>query len=229
MRPPGPARVRRRLRCPLCGRRWWPFREFGGRADAQCRRCGSLERHRAQWLYLSGRPPLLAPGRAVLHIAPEDALERRFRAIEGLSYATCDLERADVDIRVDVTRMPFEDERWDLVLCSHVLEHVVDDRLAMRELLRVTRPGGLVLVLVPLVPGVESTVEDPSVVDPAERLARYGQPDHVRIYAPADLTARLRDAGFEVDELDLAAEAGREAAAEAALMPQERAWACRRP
>jgi SAM-dependent methyltransferase len=183
--------------CPICGRRFRAFKPFGGRANAQCRGCGALERHRALWLLLQDRPALLRG--SILHLAPEAPLEKRLRAMKGIDYATADVERTDVDIRADVTRLPFDDARWDLVICSHVLEHVVDDRAAMRELRRVLRSGGAALVLVPGVPGMTETLEDPAATTPQQRLETFGQPDHVRIYARDDLTARLRAAGFDVE------------------------------
>lgn len=212
------------MACPICGRRLRPFRAFGGRANAQCRRCGALERHRALWLLLDGRPDLRRG--AVLHLAPEPPLEQRLRAMKGIDYATADLERTDVDIRADVTRLPFEDARWDLVICSHVLEHVVDDTAAIRELRRVLRPGGALLVMVPQVPGVTTTLEGPAAATPEQRLATFGQPDHVRIYAPDDLTARLAAGGFAVEVLTAGQLAAEDEARRAALLSSERIWVC---
>ena len=197
------------MSCPLCGRRFRPFRTFNGRPNAQCRRCGALERHRALWLLLrddiSGR---------VLDIAPDRSLERALRPMPGVEYVSGDLERTDVDVRLDVTAMPFDYASWDVVLCSHVLEHVPDDAAAIRELRRVVRPGGRVYVMVPLVPGRTDTLEDPAATTPEQRLARFGQPDHVRIYAEDDLTARLRAGGF--DRVDVVAP----------LAPFDKIWVC---
>ena len=190
-----------RLRCPLCRARLRSYAPYNGRPDAQCPRCGALERHRALWLLLSDRPGLLAPGRALLDIAPNPSLERRLRAVDGLDYVSGDLERDDVDVRLDLVALPFEDARFDVVLCSHVLEHVVDDATAIAELRRVLRPGGTALVLVPLVPGFDETLEDAAAVTPEQRLRTFGQPDHVRIYGRDDLTRRLHDGGFDEVEL----------------------------
>jgi len=77
-----------------------------------------------------------------------------------------------------------------------VLEHVPDDIKAMGELCRVLRPGGWAILQVPIL--VERTVQDPSITDPAERLRRFAQADHVRVYGP-DYADRLRLAGFTVD------------------------------
>ena len=194
--------------CPVCGRRWRAFKPFGGRPNAQCRRCGALERHRALWLLLRDE----VTGR-VLDIAPDRALERRLRGLDGVEYVSGDLERTDVDVRLDVTRMPFEDASWDVVLCSHVLEHVVDDAAAISELRRILRPRGRAYIMVPLVPGLTESIEDPTATTPAQRLARFGQPDHVRIYAADDLTRRLRRS-FEQVEVVVPGE------------PFDRIWVC---
>ena len=213
----------RRVRCPACGGRFRRFADFRGRAGAQCPRCGALERHRALALLLFDQRPSLLTG-AVLHLAPEAAIERRLRAVDGIEYATADLERTDVDIRLDVTHMPLRDASWDLVLCSHVLEHVADDAAAIAELARVLRPGGTLLVMVPEVPGIDETVEDPSAVTPEQRLERYGQADHVRIYAPEDLTRRLEAGGLAVEVV-----VPNDPDGCAGLMPGERMWLARRP
>jgi hypothetical protein len=76
-----------------------------------------------------------------------------------------------------------------------VLEHVHDDRKAMREFVRVLKNDGWAIINVPII--AEETFEDPSIVDPQERLQAFGQEDHVRRYGP-DYVDRLRDAGFEV-------------------------------
>ncbi len=64
--------------CPVCGGRFDRFKDDWNRANALCWRCGSHERHRAQWLLLQRRPELLAGARSLLHFAPEWALRRRF-------------------------------------------------------------------------------------------------------------------------------------------------------
>ena len=43
----------------------------------------------------------------------------------------------------------WEDETFDLITCLDVIEHTPDDRVTLRELHRVTRPGGYLLVTVP--------------------------------------------------------------------------------
>src|SRR4029077_12406824 len=91
----------------------------------------------------------------------------------------------------------------DVFLCSHVLEHVSDDRKAMRELHRILKPGGFGVVLVPLVSGVEETREDPAIDTPELRWKYYGLDDHVRQYGKRDFVHRLMGVGFAVDQLGI--------------------------
>jgi SAM-dependent methyltransferase len=47
----------------------------------------------------------------------------------------------------DLTRLPYADGRFDAAVCGWVLEHLPDPRLGLRELARVLRPGGRLLLL----------------------------------------------------------------------------------
>jgi SAM-dependent methyltransferase len=52
-------------------------------------------------------------------------------------------------VKGDITRLPFRDEQADLVLATDIIEHVDDDQAAIREITRILRPGGTVLLAVP--------------------------------------------------------------------------------
>lgn len=184
--------------CPVCEVSSHRFEEFGivPRKDAHCIQCGALERHRLAWLYLQRRTDLFdGRPKKMLHVAPEHALERRLRKALRDGYLTADLTKGRAMAVMDIENIRMPDGSFDVILCSHVLEHVHDDRRAMREFHRVLKPGGWALLLVPIT--AERTTEDPSVTDPAERLRLFGQDDHVRRYGP-DYVDRLREAGFTV-------------------------------
>lgn len=102
---------------------------------------------------------------------------------------------------MDIHHMPFQDDSFDVVLCNHVLEHVNDDRLALREIYRVLRPGGWAILQSPVDPTRETTFEDPSITSLREREKNFGQADHVRLYG-RDYALRIREAGFLVEEVD---------------------------
>ncbi|HJR66837.1 MAG TPA: methyltransferase domain-containing protein [Gemmatimonadaceae bacterium] len=100
------------------------------------------------------------------------------------------------DVLADLTRLPWADDTFDVLMCNHVLEHIPDDLRAMDELFRVLRPGGWGLVLVPFSPS-RPTSEDPTVTAPEDRQRLFGQADHVRRYG-REYTDRLWKAGFDV-------------------------------
>jgi SAM-dependent methyltransferase len=133
-------------------------------------------------------------------VAPDRSLRTMLAALP-VTYVAGDKMEPGYDyppgtVPLDVTGIPFPDDHFDVVICSHVLEHVPDDRKAMHELRRVLKPGGLAILLVPMA-DMPVTDEDPTVTDPAERLRRFGQFDHVRTYG-RDYFDRLREAGFTV-------------------------------
>ncbi len=187
-----------RVECPICNQVAGEFEPFGlkPRLNARCPTCGSLERHRLIWLYLVNETDLFSSRpKRMLHFAPEPALRGKFADHLSIDYVTADLAPGNAMLEMDIADIQLPDESFDVVYCSHVLEHVPDDRKAMRELLRVLRPGGWAILQVPMFG--EETDEDPAVTDPAERLARFGQQDHLRAYG-RDYPQRLSDAGFVV-------------------------------
>lgn len=191
--------------CPVCDKTSRHFRAFGveeKRPEAQCVHCGALERHRFLWLFFQRKTDLFVPpGKGMLHVAPERAFEPRLRARLGAGYVTADLADPRADVHMDIMDIQYPDASFDVVYCSHVLEHVPDDRKALREFHRVLKGDGWAIIMVPIT--VSRTVEDPNETDPKERLRRFGQDDHFRRYGP-DFLDRLRTAGFTVQVVRVA-------------------------
>lgn len=135
----------------------------------------------------------LVIGKDVLHIAPENELRswllnraRRYIVLDGVPDE-------GTDIAADITAIPLPDASFDFILCHRVLEHVLDDIGAMRELHRILRSGGVLNASVP------QAVH-------RERTAEWLVPDeshdwHVRQYGQ-DLKQRLENVGFEVRLVD---------------------------
>jgi SAM-dependent methyltransferase len=185
--------------CPLCEsgvRLFLPHKWSRRHLRVVCPVCFSHTRHRQAWLFLKQKTNLFdASPKRLLHFAPETMLVEKFRALPGLDYLSTDLDSPHAMAHMDITALDCEAESFDAVYCSHVLEHVPDDRKAMAEIHRVLRPGGWALVQVPL--STDATQEDPSITDPRERQRLYGQRDHVRFYG-LDIVERLEAAGFAV-------------------------------
>ena len=188
--------------CPCCGRESSHFVRFHGEQD-QCPGCGSLMRQRALLLLLRDRFRLHEAGRRVLHVGPSQAVASWFERQKDVDYVSADLDSPIARVRVDATAMPFEDESFDFAVCVHVLEHIPDDRKAMREFFRVLRRGAEAVFQVPP-SDLETTHEDPEITDPGERERLFGQYDHVRLCG-ADYPDRIAEAGFKVGREDYVA------------------------
>jgi Methylase involved in ubiquinone/menaquinone biosynthesis len=138
----------------------------------------------------------------ILDIAPAPVLSGFLRSLPDARYRSADLFSPMADDKVDIMDMHiYGDESFDFIVCSHVLEHVRDDAKAMSELYRVLAKGGAAILMVPLLTTATVTDEDPDEENEDERWARFGQDDHVRMYARSDFLKRLHTAGFQIDAL----------------------------
>jgi SAM-dependent methyltransferase len=192
----------RRYACPCCEGKFRRFRVYeteAGRRETMCPRCGALGRHRVDWLFIRDHVHRSSVERSLtlLHVAPEHALQRRLAELPNVVYVSVDLDSALAMERMDVTEIGYDDNSFDAIVCNHVLEHVLDDRKAMRELNRVLKSGGWAMLQTPVDRNRKKTLEDPTVTNPSERIRLFGQHDHVRLYG-RDYKDRLEEAGFSV-------------------------------
>jgi SAM-dependent methyltransferase len=171
-----------------------------------CPCCDAFDRDRLTAIYLENAFASFDRNRTyrLLEFAPGDALYKKLKSLPFIAYRSADLSRKTVDERVDMTDMAaYAGGSLDVILCSHILEHIPDDRKAMRELRRVLKPEGFAIVLVPLVVGVDETHEDPSMDTPELRWKYFGMGDHVRQYGKRDFIERLETAGLKVEQLGI--------------------------
>jgi SAM-dependent methyltransferase len=186
--------------CPVCSSNLSHFQPTGveRRSEALCPVCNAYERHRLIWLYFQRCTDLFSPPhKKMLHVAPEPFFADRLQQNPYLIYISGDLFDSRVMTHLDINRLPYPDQCFDIIYASHVLEHIPDDRQAMRELVRVLKPGGWAILQVPLDPERTITYEDFSIIAPEAREKAFGQRDHVRIYG-LDYWTRLQEAGFQV-------------------------------
>jgi SAM-dependent methyltransferase len=203
--------------CNVCGRSYEKFADWqpspknapalnrhkviaGYGKNIICPGCMSTARERLVIAMLQG---MEIAGRKIIHFSPEkhvfDYLKSRADVI------TADLEPGfykSIDKHVtaaDVTKLPFADRTFDVLIANHIMEHIPDDKQAMRELYRILKPGAIAIMQVPFSESLEATLETPDVTDPAICSALYGQRDHVRIYNLNDYASRLTSVGFAVE------------------------------
>lgn len=221
-----------RYTCPINGksyRKFLPYGRLKPRENALCPDSLSLERHRLLWLFLQQRTSFFKERLHFLHIAPEQCFMKAFERQHGVKYITADLESPLARVKMDVHKIPFEQNTFDVVMCNHVMEHVDNDLLAMREIFRVLKPGGWAIMQVPFFsPVPDQTFEDPSITSPREREQAYGQNDHVRLYGQ-DYPDRIRSAGFEVREDHFVEELSAEDIRRYSLPPHEVIYYCTKP
>ena len=190
--------------CNICETGYEEFAPYGGSPNRMCPNCSSLERHRSLYHYLTNNSTIFSTSSPIslLHFAAEKCLHDKFVQVKDLRYETADLLNQflpGIEVmpkhKMSITDIQFADNTFDYFLCNHVLEHVPDDRLALREIYRVLRPGGTALLKVPINHNATETLEDRSL-NRIQRREHYGSQDHLRYYAAPDLLNRLSAAGF---------------------------------
>ena len=161
------------------------------------------------WLYLRDKIRITERENfRVLHFSPSSVLLRKLKMMKNIEYVPTDFFNPIVKSRFDISSIPFEENNFDLIICYHVLEHVEDDKKAMRELHRVVKRGATLLTQVPY--SENETAEDFSVTNLEERKILFGQEDHVRYYGRTDFKKRLENNGFSVEEIYYAKNLGEE-------------------
>lgn len=189
--------------CNCCNKKFRKFLKKGHnpRLNAQCPYCFSLERTRVLDFYIEKELNLYKlENIKVLHFAPEYVLFRKLSEIKNITYVDADINPAYARHVFDITNIPFPDNYFDYIICSHVLGHVHDESLAIKELLRVLNPNGIALIMT-LLSNKENTFENKDINTPNERLKYYGEFDLCRLHGN-DFANRLKNNGFIVDAID---------------------------
>ena len=176
-----------------------------GGGHTLCPRCHSMDRERLIYWYITKKSNILNLSKNIklLHVAPEKNLQKILKSFSHIKYISGDLNPStNCDIRLDITDMNFKDSLFDVIICSHVLEHIKDDRKAISELFRVLKPKGFAILQVPISKRAKKTFEDFTIISPEDREKHFGQKDHVRIYGK-DYKKRLESVGFKVVLFDI--------------------------
>jgi len=186
-----------RKKCLQQGYKYFGENEHLNIRKYTCPNCKASDRDRFYAAFFSKIEKITKNSKkALLHVAPSWPLNNNY-LIKHFNVTTTDLMMPKVDYQLDVEKMmSFEKDKFDYLICSHVLEHVNNPDKALVELLRVLKPGGKAVLMAPINPNIESTIEDPSHTTKEERLQFYGQEDHLRLFAKQDFMNRIEKAGF---------------------------------
>ena len=201
--------------CPFCAKYEY-FEDYGNpvRRNIMCLNCGSMERHRfLYYVYKKYIFDNLADTISILHTAPEKSIYKLFTDNQKINYVSIDLDPSRYPyakniLKMNVLDLQFCDSKFDFIISNHVIEHIEDEELFFKELTRVLKQDGKIILTAPYNKNLEKTLEDSSIVTPEDRLKYYGQADHVRLYG-RDMYERFKrygnldviDAGFISDEL----------------------------
>ncbi|WP_310415830.1 methyltransferase domain-containing protein [Chamaesiphon sp. OTE_8_metabat_110] len=170
-----------------------------------CPNCSASDRDRLYALYFQKEVSEVKDEFRLLDIAPSASLQKLIKAkYPHIGYRSADMMMDGVDDVVDITQMDlYEDDTFDFFICSHILEHIENDRKAMSELYRVLTRGGKGIVMVPVVLSLQEDYKNPEVTTPEDRWKHFGQDDHVRMYSKTGFIDKLTSAGFTVAQLNI--------------------------
>lgn len=169
-----------------------------------CPKCGAQDRERVYAMYLSKEFSKMGKtGRtySFLDFAPSPSLSKFIKQHSFIRYRSADFYMKGVDDKVDITDLHiYESNSFDIILCSHVLEHVEQDVKAMKELYRVLNKDGFAIIVVPINLGLKEDFEDPTKTSESDRWKYFGQNDHVRVYSKKGFISKLESVGFQVHQ-----------------------------
>ncbi|MEA3497349.1 MAG: methyltransferase domain-containing protein [Bacteroidota bacterium] len=177
--------------CPICKSKLRIFK------SGNCPNCGADIRHRTLWLFLLRKTDFFKSRLDVLHFAPEHCFYNKMKKQQNINYLSADLRSPRAMIEIDITNIKYPDNFFNVLISSHVLEHVDDDLKAMKELHRVQSIDGWSIHLVPIDYSRNDTYENSLIKSPEERMKVYGHHDHKRIYGK-DYKNKLESSGFKV-------------------------------
>ncbi|MDF3822160.1 class I SAM-dependent methyltransferase [Leptospira sp. 96542] len=196
--------------CVCCGEKVFRFLPYGSGKSAEplvgsmldmvgsdiehyeCPRCGASDRERHLYMYCRhlGLDKRMH-GAKILHFAPELHFSNFIKSMEPSEYVRADLFPRDSAVqKMNIQEIPYPDASFDFVIANHVLEHVANDGVAVREISRILKQGGVAILQTPYSAMLENTFEDQGIVSEAAREFAYGQNDHVRLFG-RDIFSRL--------------------------------------
>jgi SAM-dependent methyltransferase len=187
------------VNCNCCDKKFSRFLDYGDykkRKNAICPNCLSLERTRMLWDFLKDSKYL--NNKSILHFAPFRVIEKKIKQIPSIKYISGDIDPMLAMRKIDITKIDYNENSFDVVLCSHVLSVVKNDKKAIQELYRVLKPKGTLILQTYIYKKYEKTFENFNIESNNERYKAYGKHYLQRCYGK-DFIERFIKEGFSVD------------------------------
>jgi SAM-dependent methyltransferase len=151
--------------------------------------------------YLNNETSVYRDPIELLHFAPERAIESNLKKLKNLNYITADINPAFADYEIDIQDIPFHDNKFHIIICSHVLGHIPNEAKAIDEIYRVLKPGGFALILTLIDFNRANTYESTEIDSNEKRLEQYGEPDLLRLHGN-DFAIRLNRENIDVEIIE---------------------------
>lgn len=164
-----------------------------------CPYCGVIDRTRHLFLYFD-KINLWDRFKdaKILHFAPEKELLVKINSLYPIEYVLADLYPRSPDIKkVDVTSINYPDEYFDIIICNHVLEHVTDYKMAISEIFRSLKFGGVAVLQTPYSNKIHKNFSDNLIQSKVDKALYYGDSDHLRVFGK-ELIENFSEAGFKL-------------------------------
>jgi len=138
--------------------------------------------------------------KTILHFAPEDCMIKFINKNKIYNkYILADINPTKEINKVDITDTEFQNNTFDLIICSHVLEHV-DEKKAIRELKRIIKINGFILLLFPIIDSWEKTYRNDNIKNDYDRERHFLQHDHLQLFG-REIERELSDDNFSLKKI----------------------------
>ncbi len=130
----------------------------GYRKHVVCPVCGSSDRNRFIDFCIRKYTPIYKEKVSVLHFAPESGICEKIKKNSYCKYVSGDILKGRAEHIVNIEDICFEENSFDWIICNYVLQYV-DDRKAIKEMKRVLKPNGKMIISVPIGEELDKTVD----------------------------------------------------------------------
>jgi len=211
-------KLHKKKQCYVCGEQFWFFNKYNGGVkkvnsfllhlnmigsdlnNFECLYCGAHDRERHLYMFFDKLCfwDKMFNSR-ILHFAPEKNLQHKILQFNPCEYVKADFHPLKKDVLfVDATNITFADEKFDIVIANHVLEHIKNYHKALTEIFRVLKFGGVAILQTPYSSMLKNNFEDTGIDTKEAKIFFYGQQDHVRIFSEIELHSCIKEVGFNL-------------------------------